>query len=311
MGLGLAFPLAYFAFFGTHISSLTARLSGPIYYIPAYTALSALMAIAIVTLGRRRPALGLGLVAAVLVVTVPFTASRLRVNHDLSEANRPWARSVDQIQGRALVVPSPEGYLLFVNPFGDNGADLDGRILYASDAGPELLELVAEESDRVAYLQRADLSTVDLLPSEHPRTHRVRLTPMAILRGDVHIVGSTSPYGDAAVTVRWWELDEEPLGDATPVPATADLDVALTDLDLPDGLHRLELKVGAGPDLDAARRTPRGRRTFYVRITGGAVELLAPGTAAQVVHRPGTPEPVWEDALSLPELLVDPVADDR
>ena len=45
--LGLAFPVAYFAFFGTHISSLTARLSGPIYYIPAYVPLCALMAMAV------------------------------------------------------------------------------------------------------------------------------------------------------------------------------------------------------------------------------------------------------------------------
>ena len=41
VALGLAFPVAYFAFFGTHISSLTARLSGPIYYIPAYAPLCA------------------------------------------------------------------------------------------------------------------------------------------------------------------------------------------------------------------------------------------------------------------------------
>ena len=170
IAFGLAFPIAYFAFFGTHISSLTARLSGPIYYVPAYVPLCALMAMAVLHLARRRPGLGLGLAVALVAVSVPVTASRLAVNHDLSEANRPWSTSLEEIEGKALVVPSPNGYLLFINPFGDNGADLDGRILFASDDGPELLDLIREQPDRTPYLQRADRSVVDLLPSEHPRT---------------------------------------------------------------------------------------------------------------------------------------------
>lgn len=303
LGVGLGFPVAYFAFFGTHISSLTARLSGPIYYVPAYAALCALMAMAVVHAGRRRPAAALALAGVLVAVTAPITASRLSVNHDLSEANRPWARSVEGIEGRALVVPSPKGYLLFVNPFGDNGADLDGRILYAADAGPELLDLVLEQPDRVPYLQRADLSTVDLLPSEHPRTPTVSLTPMEVLSGAVHLTGTVALDLDAPATAWWVEVDGVVTGPIHAVTADGiDIDVDVAALGLTDGLHTIEVRWGVGNSPAAAPATPVVRRTFYARATGGAVQLLAPGTAARYVQRAGTPDPVWEDALSLPEL---------
>ena len=307
LALGLAFPVAYFAFFGTHISSLTARLSGPIYYVPAYVPLCALMAMAVVHLGRRRPALGLGLGVLLVAVSVPVTISRLAVNHHLSEANRPWARSLEAIDGRALVVPSPEGYLLFINPYGDNGADLDGRILFAGDNGPELLDLVQEQPDRAPYLQRADLSVVDLLPSEHPRTPHVQLTPMEVLRGDVHLTGTVRPVEDAAATAWWAEVDGSVIVDPEPVTATTSVDLDLTSVDLPEGLHTLELRLGSGADDGDAARSPLVRRTFYVRVTDGEIELLAPGTAARQVLRGDAAEAVWEDALSVPELLVDPL----
>jgi 4-amino-4-deoxy-L-arabinose transferase-like glycosyltransferase len=307
LGLAVAFPVAYFAFFGTHISSLTARLSGPIYYIPAYVPLCALAAMAVVHLGRRRPLAGLLLAGALVAVTTPIAASRLSVNHDLSEANRPWAESLEAIDGRALVVPSPDGYLLFINPFGDNGADLDGRILFASDAGPELLDLVQEQPDRTPYLQRADLSVVDLLPSEDPRTPNVSLTPMEVLTGPVHLVGTVTPVGQAATSVWWAELDGEVIVAPEPVTPGGRVDVDVAGLDLPDGLHTLELRLGAGDDRGEAATTPVVRRTFYVRSTDGAVELLAPGTAARRVRRGDAAEATWEDALSVPELLVDPV----
>lgn len=308
LGLGMAFPLAYFAFFGTHISSLTARLSGPIYYIPAFVPLAALIAVALVDLGRRRPRRALALALVLVVVTVPVTASRLSVNRRLSEANAPWEASGDSIDGRALVITSPGGYLLFVNPFSSNGADLDGRILYASDNGPEVLELVVEESDRTPYLQRADLSVADLIPSEHPRTPTVHLTPLEVLRGDVRLTGEVLPDPDAAATAWWLEVDGARLGSVTSVAGPSALDVAVADLRLPPGLHTLDVVVGRGVDDGDAARSPRLRRTFYLRVSDAGVELLAPGTAARRVRRPGAAEARWEDALSLTGLSVAPVA---
>ena len=65
--IGAVFPVGYFAFWGMHISSLTAKLSGPIYYIPLYAPLSILMAAAVVGAWRRRRALGVALAALLAV----------------------------------------------------------------------------------------------------------------------------------------------------------------------------------------------------------------------------------------------------
>ena len=303
VGLGAAFPVAYFAFFGTEISSLTARLSGPIYYIPAYAALCALMAVAVVRLGRCRAAMAAGLVTALVVITVPLSVSRLGVNHRLSQANLPWARSVEQVPGRALVVPSPRGYLLFVNPFSDNGADLDGRILYASDSGPELLDLVEAHPDRTPYLQRANLSVVDLLPSEHPRTPTVSLTPMQALRGNVHLMGTVGAPG-GPVSARWIEVDGKRVGDTLPVSGEEPIDIDVLALGLSPGLHSLD--VIGGRTSGASTPAPMVRRAFYVRVGSDEVTLLAPGTASRMVRRPGAKEARWEDALDVPELRLTP-----
>ena len=237
-----------------------------------------------------------------------MTASRLSVNHDLSEANLPWARSLEEVDGQALVVPSPNGYLLFVNPFGDNGADLDGRILFASDNGPELLDLVQEQPDRTPYLQRADLSVVDLLPSEHPRTPNVVLTPMEVLTGDVHLAGTVTAVDRRRrhrVVGRARRLrDRRARSDGHRATSAVDLD--LTALDLPEGLHTLELRLGAGTDAGDAARSPVVRRTFYVRVTDGEVELLAPGTAARWCAAATPPRPSGRTPSRVPELLVDP-----
>ena len=183
VALGAAFPIAYFMFFGTNISSLTARLSGPIYYVPAYAALCGLIAIALAGIGRRRPGVAALLAAVLVLVSIPIGGNRLLVNRRMSEANEPWATSTRDLDEPTLVVTPPDGYLLFVNPFGDNGADLDGEVLFAQDNGPGVLTLVEEHPGRQAYLQRADRPIVDLLPSEHPETPDVELTPMVLLDG--------------------------------------------------------------------------------------------------------------------------------
>lgn len=311
LGLGLAFPVAYIPFFGTFISSLTARLSGPIYYIPAFVPLAALIAIVLVDLLERRPRRALALAVALVLVTVPVASSRLQVNRELSLANAPWKASNESIDERALVVTAPGGYVLFVNPFASNGAELDDRILYAADNGAGVLDLVLEEPDRVHYLQRADRSVIDLLPSEAPQTPEVYLTRMEVLRGDVRLTGRVeADAGGAAATVWWVEADGELQGSVTSVAEQPEIDVAVADLDLDRGYHTVEVFAGRftkAPDADAD--SPQQRRTFYVRVTRAGIELLAPGTAAKVVQRPGDPIARWEETLNLPGLTVTPVGD--
>ena len=49
------FPLGYFVFWGTWLSSLASRISGPIYFVPLYGPLCILIALGLVDLGRSRP----------------------------------------------------------------------------------------------------------------------------------------------------------------------------------------------------------------------------------------------------------------
>ncbi len=306
VALGVAFPIAYVPFFGTFISSLTARLSGPIYYFPAFVPLVALIAMVLVDLLHRRPTRAVVLALALLAVTVPVTASRLSVNHDLSAANKPWRESNESIDvERALVVTAPSGYVLFANPFARNHPDLDGDILFAVDNGVQVMELVLEQDDRVPYLQRADRSTIDLLPSERPQKPEVLLTPMEVLGGDVRLAGQVLPTTDQGPSTVWWvEVDDRLVGPVTAVDGETAIEVDVRSLELGPGYHTIEVFVGHGDDAFDAASTPRERRTFYARMTDTGPEVLAPGTAARTVKRPGDRIARWEETISLPSLSV-------
>jgi len=306
VALGLAFPLTYLMFFGTHISSLTSRLSGPIYYLPAYAALCGLIALALATIGRRRPRAAAVLAAALVIVTLPIAGNRLLLNHRLSEANEPWRASTTGLDRPALVITPPQGsYLLFANPFGENGADLDGEVLFASDNGPSVLELVEEHRDRDVYLQRADRPVVELGPSEHPRPPVVQLTPMVLLGGDLRVSGTVAPLPDVDATVWWVAVDEVPRTAATEVTARAEVEVDVRDLGMAEGLHTVDVLVGRGDTPGEAATQPLLRRRFYVRVTGDEVVGLAPGTAARFIRRNDGAEPEWLEAITLAHLRVD------
>ena len=305
VALGAAFPIAYFMFFGTNISSLTARLSGPIYYVPAYAALCGLIAIALTGIGRRRPGAAAILAVLLVLVSVPIAGNRLLVNRRLSEANEPWATSTEALDEPALVVTPPDGYLLFVNPFGHNGADLEGDVLFAMDNGPDVLTLVEEHPDREAYLQRADRPVVDLLPSEHPQTPEVELTPMVLLGGDLRVSGTVEPIPGADTTAWWLMVDDEARRAPIEVDEPLALEIAMRDLDLEDGLHTVDVLVGRGGNVDEAATHPALRRRFYVRAGDDDVVGLAPGTAARFLRPPGASDPEWLEALTLEHLRVD------
>ena len=108
----------------------------------------------------------------------------------------------------------------------------------------------------------------------------------------------------------WWaELDgsiivEPDRGDRRRAASTS----TVADLDLPEGLHTLELRLGTGADPGEAARSPA--RAAHVlrprhRRRGRAPRARAPrlGGCSGATR----PQAEWEDALSVPELLVDPV----
>ena len=170
-----AFPLGYFSFWGMHVSALTSRLSGPIYYIPVYVPLCVLMAQGFVFGARRHPRLTSVLAVAALVVTVPVGVGRLGLNRQLSRIQLAWTDATATIEGPAVVVLSPSPYLLYLNPGAGNGADLEDDIIWATDAHPSVIELIEAHPDRRAYVQRADVPTAAQLPLETTRPYEVVL----------------------------------------------------------------------------------------------------------------------------------------
>lgn len=317
IGLGLAFPISYFPFFGTHISSLTARLSGPIYYIPAYFSLSALMAVALVQLARRSPRWALATVGVLAVITIPIAANRLYVNQRLSRANLPWAESVEALDEPSIVVVSPTPYLLFLNPYAINGHDLEDEVLYAADAGPELLDLVADNPDRQAYLQRSSLEARLLAPSENPQMPEVTLTPLEIIEGrSIRVEASVAASSVAPLQATWLEVEggstsQIRTSDAAAYEASWDLvpfgeRTTDTTFRVPRGLRTVHVVTGWGDTLIDARTSPVVRRTFYVRSTYDGLQMMQPGIVALFEHpRLGTvDERSWIELLDTDYLRV-------
>ena len=173
LAIMLAFPVGYFVHWGTWVSSLVVRWGGPIYFVPLYGPLCILMATAVVAAWSHRRALGVALVVALVLGTLP-ALPRLAAARRLSVAQKPWKTSTATLKGRSLVFVAESGaYLMFYNPFSANSAKLDDRILYATDRGPANLDLIRQMPDRTAYVQRAalahgDLSEPQTIPAKFP-----------------------------------------------------------------------------------------------------------------------------------------------
>lgn len=317
LALGIAFPVSYFPFFGTHISSLTARLSGPIYYIPSYFALTALMAMGLRHLAVRRPRATLVTLLLLVVISAPIAANRLRVNQELSRVNLPWKESIEGIDGPAIVAVSPTPYLLFLNPFSINGHDLEDDIVYAADAGPQLLDLVSDNPDRQAYLQRSSLEARLLAPSEDPQLPEISLTPIEVEEApSFDVRASVSSPEDAAAYVTWIEVEGDStsrLRTSTEPSYEAEWELVPfgehttdTTFRIPRGLWSVHVITGWGDTIADARTSPAVRRTYYVRSTYTGLEILRPGITALFEHpRQGTvDERSWIELLDTPYLTV-------
>ncbi len=154
LALIVVWPIGYFVFWGIYLSGAKASLSGPLYYIPIYAPLAILIAIALTAIWRRRPAYGIAVVVAMVLATAPFLVQKLDANRETSVAQARWRASAATIPDHSLVFVEPSGpYLVQLNPFSVNPTDLDGRLLYAADRGPDNLTLLEHRPGRVPFLQ--------------------------------------------------------------------------------------------------------------------------------------------------------------
>lgn len=320
LALVAVFPLAYFPFWGNYVSALTVRLSGPIYYVPLYAPLAILMALGVVGLARRNQRLAVSLVVVLALVTVPLTAGRLGLNRELSRGQIAWRTSVEQLSEPALVVVAATAYLLYINPYSANTLDLDGDIIYATNAWPSLFRLLDAHPDRTPYLQRATLSPEELLPSESPQRAEIVLDPILNVQGDAVEVTLVvvPPRDEEAVWVHldlgedlhWRQvtLDSEA---GVPIRATWTLTTPASSAahrNRPDAVELApgELTVSFGATFGTATRRTRlapyvGHR-MHVRTTAG-VEMLTPSIRfrSRALEDRRFPDR-WDEVFETPEL---------
>jgi hypothetical protein len=75
--------------------------------------------------------------------------------------------------------------LIHLNPFSSNNADLDGRILYAADRGPENLDLIAARPGRRVYFERTNLTTEETLNDFDLPVPTITITEMEVASAPV------------------------------------------------------------------------------------------------------------------------------
>jgi hypothetical protein len=315
LALIVVFPLGYFFFWGMRVSAITARISGPIYFVPLYGPLSILLATVIVTAWRRRAATGAALVAVLAIVTVPFALNRLDVNRDISEAQKPWDGATDSLRGRALVFVNDAGsYLLFLNPYSQNEPDLDDRVLFAVDRGEENFELIERLGDRTPYREQASFRGDELGPRESPNTPEIELQPLDVLRSRaIRLrVRVDNPSNAEAVNV-FLDVDGRVVNRVLPagtrettftVVPRGEAKGSAVAVGRRDG--RILVGAGYGATPEEAQARPTVRHAFAFRTVGSDLELLVPAITARKTNVDGALK--WRPVHELPELDVDPSA---
>ncbi|MGH9275686.1 MAG: hypothetical protein ACRDZU_13645, partial [Acidimicrobiales bacterium] len=284
--MAVVFPAGYVVFWGNYLSSLASRISGPIYFVPLYVPICLLIATVVLRWWADHRRLAVGLLAALVVGTVPAAVSRFDVNRDISVRQEPWRTSVADIEGPALVfVANTSPYLLYLNPFASNGPDLDDRILYAADAGPLMLDLIADMPERTPYLQRGSVASQEVGPREDPYDLRVEVTPIEVRRADqltLDVTINPSPQAAyASVRIQTGATDVTHTRRFTDPSGTIDASFVLDDdatvpsdvlsLDGEAGRGAITVTVGYGATPDEAARSPLVRQQFQYRLVGGAI----------------------------------------
>ena len=322
VALGLLFPLGYFPFWGTSLSSHYAKYTGPFYYLPLFAPLSILIATALLAAWRRRRPLGAVLVGAMVVATAVTAVNRFDVVRRQSEAQVPWKEARSAIDSPSLVfLAEDQPYLLFINPFASNDPELEGEVLFASDRGAANLDLMAEMPGRTALRQQASVELWQLFPRPDPVTPEITTTELEVLRGteialDAQTTNTTaSPTVVASLVVDGEIVERRTLSTTSERGAVHSTRWLLRAPDGPrsEGAHTLEgrlgravVVVGFGESAAQARENPVARHRFPYRIEDGAAEVLLPAEEFREIWRTASVD--WQRVLELPELEVEAAA---
>ncbi|MGV3759139.1 MAG: hypothetical protein ACO1PW_06285 [Actinomycetota bacterium] len=288
LGLGVAFPVAYFPFWGTYLSSLASRISGPIYLVPLYAPVCILVATLLVDWRTRHPRWAAALAVLLVAATVPAAWDRFDLNREISRSQAAWRDSLEGVEDPSIVLVADSTYVLYANPFGANRPDLDGPRLYAVPEGPDVLELIAQHPERSVYLQAATVAAPELGPREDPVRFEVDVLPARVVQGEelALLPSLRLPVGtEVALSVStgaggWsWTGALPDLPDQVRLGASGPSGVALA----AEGTIQVEIAwapPGSSP-------VPRLRAALPYRQVDGTVEVLVPALWQRWTTDPG------------------------
>lgn len=312
-----AFPIGYFFFWGMHVSAATTTLSGPIYFIPLFAPLVVLIASAVVTWWRQRRVIGIVALAVLTVVTVPFAVNRVAANKRISDSQVPWRDGTEGVRDHSIVFVQQSGaYLLFLNPFSSNNADLDGNILWSTDQGPADLDLIARHPDRTPYLQQTSVPPTKAVPDSDPlvpviTTQRLHVVEAGVVTLHTTVTNTTN-QPVVVVSLRIGnQVEHQTLATDSRQGDTYDVEWRLAapgatvtalpgNITLPEGLGNAVISAGFAPT-EAAAATPSVRRVVPYRA-GATMRLLMPARPAYYATPNG--KPGWLEVDSMRELQV-------
>jgi 4-amino-4-deoxy-L-arabinose transferase-like glycosyltransferase len=293
--VAVAFPFGYFWFWGNRGSSGFAQFVGPIYFIPVYVPLCVLAATALIALWRHKQILAVAVCCLAVAGTAPFLVDRLRSNARASAAQAPWRDATDQLPGRVLVFVEGSGpYLLKLNPFSANDADLGGRVLYATDQGARNIDLVARHPHRRPYVERTSSPSLNYeLEHRDAPTPKVTVQPLKIVRGAAVTLRVRVRGAADATTVVQLRVGSQPVGRTFVahgasvaewhlVPAGSAS--AATDTTIPaDENGQISIVAGSGTREADALSGAYAQIQYAYRARGSVLEVLEPGRPETIV----------------------------
>jgi hypothetical protein len=200
---------------------------------------------------------------------------------------------------------------LFLDPFSENNADLDDRVLYATTSETsDDLSLVAKYPDRTPYREQASYRGDELGPRERPNTPQVAVTPLRVLRAPVvafHVV-ITRPQ-DSPAAALFVDVDHRTrtrsLATDSNSSGTYEADIVLRATELGRS-GKVIIGAGFGDTAAHARAARSVRQLFPYRVRNGNVEMLVPGVK-NVKAQVGS-HVKWRPVLTSTALDVEPRA---
>ena len=205
--LGVAFPAAYFFYWGTHFVFVGRRDYGPFYYLPMLVPLAVGVGGGLAALARRSR-IAAAVVALGLVATLPASIAPKYERADRhNDAVDREVRLVEAVPAPSLVIlpGSNDGpWMLHVRGYFRNPPDLDSERLYVADTGGGNLDVAERFPDHDPYQLYGVIRGEDSFGAAEPRLTRLREVEGPALRIRTRFVNdSDNPTVMAYLGIPW------------------------------------------------------------------------------------------------------------